>query len=195
MRELDYYEGECFESLRLSGETLSGGEFVDCEFRACSFEELQLLRCSFRECRFLSCTISQVKTRSSELKYCEFEDCTVLGLNWALLKPDGPFGEPIEKMKNCRIRYGSFSSMNFKKFNFSASALTHCTFADCDLSESDLRSCELTDTEFFRCDLRKADFRHAGGFIIDVNNNRLQGARFTYPEVLDLLDGLGIRIE
>ncbi len=191
----DYAEGESFENLTLSDDTVSGGEFVDCLFRNCSFESLMLLRCSFRECRFEGCTISQVKTRNSELKFCEFEDCTVLGLNWALLKPEGPFGEPIEKMKSCRIRYGSFTGMNLRKFDFAQSALTHCTFADCDLSESDLRSCDLSDTEFFRCDLRKADLRHAGGFIIDVNNNRLRGARFTYPEVLDLLDGLGIRIE
>ena len=193
--ELDYYEGEVYEALTLSDDTLSGGNFVDCLFRACTFENLMLLRCSFRECRFEGCTISQVRTRGSELKFCEFEDCTVLGLNWGLLKPDGPFGEPIEKMKSCRIRYGSFQDMNLKKFNFAGSALTHCTFADCDLSESDLRSCDLSDTEFFRCDLRKADLRHAGGFIIDVNNNQLRGARFTYPEVLDLLDGLGIKIE
>ncbi len=191
---MDYYEGELFEKLTLAEETLSGGEFVDCVFRSCSFESLSLLRCSFRECRFWDCTVSQPRTRGTELKYCEFENCTLLGVNWALLKPESGFGEPIEKMKNCRIRYGSFASMNFRKFDFAKSALTHCTFADCDLSESKLGGCDLSGTEFFRCDLRKADLRHAGGFIIDVNNNRLQGARFTYPEVLDLLDGLGIVI-
>lgn len=193
--DLTYYEGEVYDTLTLSDDTLSGGEFVDCLFQNCSFDDLLLLRCSFRECRFVGCTVSQIKTRGSELKFCEFEDCTVLGLNWALLKPEGPFGEPIEKIKNCRIRYGSFTNMNLKKFNFAQSSLTHCTFADCDLSESDLRSCDLSDTEFFRCDLRKADLRHAGGFLIDVNNNQLRGAKFTYPEVLDLLDGLGIKIE
>lgn len=192
---LNYYEGEIFEKLSLRDEEYFGGDFVDCVFRDCTCENLILVHCSFRECRFAGCSLSQLKTRNTELKFCEFDDCTILGLNWALLKPEGPFGEPIEKMNSCRVRYGSFTGMNFKRFRFEGSALVHCTFADCDLSESDLRSCDLSDTEFFRCDLRKADFRHAGGFLIDVNNNKLQGAKFTYPEVLDLLDGLGIKIE
>ena len=41
----------------------------------------------------------------------------------------------------------------------------------------------------------RADFRDAEGYVIDSAVNTLKGARFSFPDVVRLLDGTGIRIE
>lgn len=50
-------------------------------------------------------------------------------------------------------------------------------------------------TQFRGCDLRKADFRGAIGYVIDIQQNKLRDAKFSFPEVVCLLEGMGIRIE
>ena len=55
--------------------------------------------------------------------------------------------------------------------------------------------CNLTDTEFFRCDIQKADFRKATGYKIDVITCNIKKAKFSAPEVYNLLASLDIKIE
>lgn len=68
-------------------------------------------------------------------------------------------------------------------------------FEECDLQESNFRNCRLEATQFFRCDVRKADFREAKGYVIDIPSNKLRQAKFSFPEVVSLLDSLEIKIE
>ena len=75
------------------------------------------------------------------------------------------------------------------------SGVLDSVFENCNLSESNLYSCDLKNTEFFGCDLRKSDCRKANGYNIDPTNNRIKGAKFSYPDVLTLLNGFGIVIE
>ena len=50
-------------------------------------------------------------------------------------------------------------------------------------------------TQFSRCDLQKVDFREATDYLIDPTVNRMQGARFSFPDVVALLSGFGLKIE
>ena len=61
--------------------------------------------------------------------------------------------------------------------------------------ESSFSECKLDKTQVSDCDIRNADFRGAVGYQIDIVTNRLKGARFSFPEVVSLLNGLGIKIE
>lgn len=85
--------------------------------------------------------------------------------------------------------------MNFRKFDFLQSSLIDCVFINCNLSESNLKACNLQNTEFSDCDLRKCDFRKASGYNINLLNNRTKGAKFSYPDVINLLDAFDIKIE
>lgn len=190
-----YFEGESFENLSLSEEILAGFEFVDCRFVNCSFENCKLVRCNFSECVFEKCTITDLKIEYSEVKFLEFNDCILIGINWSLLKSTGRFGSVLNKLSNCKLKYNTFSEMSFSKFSFSTSSITGSTFAECDLVGSSFAKCDLSDTEFIRCDVRKADFRGAMGYKIDVLSSKLKAARFSYPEVTNLLYSLGIKIE
>ncbi len=191
----EYFEGETFQGLSISEETIANCEFVDCQFVDCSFENCKIIRCGFSECVFRGCTVSGLKIECSEAKFLEFDDCVLIGINWSLLKPAGRFGSVLHKLTDCKLRYNTFSEMSFSKFSFSTSSITGSTFAECDLSGSSFFQCDLSDTEFFKCDIRNADFREAAGYKIDVLSSRLKAARFSYPEVSNLLYSLEIKIE
>ncbi len=59
-----------------------------------------------------------------------------------------------------------------------------------DFSKSDLRG-----TVFNGADLREVDFRGAVNYFIDVKLTNVKKAKFSMPEGLALLTGLGIIIE
>ena len=50
-------------------------------------------------------------------------------------------------------------------------------------------------TEFSDCDLRKSDLRKARGYNINLLSNRIKGAKFSYPDVINLLEPFDIKIE
>ena len=190
-----YYEGESFRGLSLSGELIDGLTLVDCLFDGCVFEGCKILRCVINSCRFVNCRITDPKTDYSEAKFLVLEGCQLSGVNWGLLVPGNGFGEPLDKLSGCRMKYNFFTEMDLRKFSFSGSELDGCTFADCRLTDSVFTDCRLGGTEFFRCDMNGADFRGASGYRIDVLTCPVKRARFNLPEAADLLHGLGLRLE
>ena len=136
-----------------------------------------------------------VKTEHTEVKYAEFTDCVLLGVNWALLLPDGWFASPISRLTNCKLKYNHFMNISFKKFDFSGSDLPGSIFADCSLAECSFNGCDLNGTEFYKCDLRKSDFRRATGYQVDILSCKLKGARFSMIEAVNLLRALEIKLE
>ena len=85
--------------------------------------------------------------------------------------------------------------MSLRRFDFSSCALLRSTFGECDLFESRFFGCRLEGTEFFKCDLRRADFREATGYEVDVLTSRMKGARFSFPEAVNLLHSLEVTVE
>ena len=63
------------------------------------------------------------------------------------------------------------------------------------LAGADFRGVVLSSTAFSRCDLQKADFREATGYRIDPSDNQMKGARFSFLDVIALLNGFGLVIE
>lgn len=191
----NYFEGEVFENLTAAEKRWEGVRFVDCRFVNCTFERCRVSHCSFSECRFTGCKIVEPACEQSEVRFAELEDCELTGVNWGLLLPMNGFGDPIDKIVNCTLKYNFFTEIPLRKFSFAGSAVTGSMFAGCNLAESNFHGCALNDTEFFQCDLSKADFRGAVGYKIDAVTNKLKDAIFSYPEVTSLLNSLGIKIE
>lgn len=190
-----YLEGELFQDLSFSGKQFAGLTLVDCTFERCLFEKCVLSRCTLTQCRFLSCRVTEPKLEYSQAKFLELANCGLTNVNWAMLLPSGGFGEPLEKLSECRLKYNYFTNMDLRRFSFQGSQLTSCLFGDCALPEASFRGCDLTDTEFFRCGLERADFQEAVGYKIDVLSCGLKGACFTLPEAANLLNSLGIRLK
>lgn len=190
-----YYENETFTNLHLFEEAIDAYEFVDCKFVDCVFEECTVYYCRFAECDFINCQITEIKNKGSEIIFLSFDNCCMVGMNWGMFALMDSFKVPIQEVTVSALKYNIFAGMNFSKFVFDGTDIISSTFSECKLTESSFNGCNLTDTEFFKCDVCKADFRNATGYKVDVLSCKMKGARFSYPEVQNLLSSLDIKIE
>lgn len=194
--EQNYFEGEVFEHLTYSEASFMDYRFIDCTFTGCVWESCELIQCSFFNCIFRKCMVTNLKaTQNSQMQFCQFLDSQLIGIDWKELLPARRFAEPVKTLQNCRLKYNTFTEMSFKKFAFSGNEISDSLFAECELAESQFRGCKLDRTEYFRCNLQKADFRDAIGYQVDLASCRMRNARFSFPEAVNLLGSLGIRVE
>lgn len=193
-REFAFYKKATIRQ-RLQNHTLDYCKFLDCSFENCTFEEGTLIGCKFINCRFDQCTIISLKSKYSEIKNAVFHKCNLVGIHWHTLLPSGKYPYAVNALENCCIKYNTFTEMNFTKFNFSDSIILESLFENCNLTECNFKNCRLEGTQFFKCNLQKADFRDAKGYVIDIHNNQMKAARFSFPDVIRLLETLNIKIE
>lgn len=188
------FSNKIFTDISKDHAEIVGCEFLDCTFEKCKFTDCTFIDCIFSECCFNDCTITNMQPKDTNMVFATFIGCAVVGVNWTALQ-SGSIVSPIQKFDKCYLKYNNFEDISFKKFDFLQSSLIDCVFMKCDLSESNLKNCNLQNTEFSDCDLRKSDFRKASGFNINLFNNRIKGAKFSYPEVINLLNPFDIKIE
>ena len=101
---------------------------------------------------------------------------------------NGAFPDPIHTLKECSLKYNTFTEMNFNRFDFSdGNEIVGSMFAKCEMQLANFKGVELHETEFYQCDLRKADFRDATGYKVDILGSRLKDAKFSLPEAVNLL--------
>lgn len=191
-----YFEQEHFEGLNFSEKVFEDYSFSACHFEKCTFEACQLAHCSFAECTFSECTIINLKAaHKSQIRFGEFYQCELIGVNWGQLIPHDKYPQPLSKIEDCHLKYNIFPGMKLKKFDFRGNIITDSMFEECQLEESTFKGCALERTEFTGCDLRKADFRNATDYQVGLLTNKLSGARFSFPEVVTLLNSLNIKVE
>ena len=133
-------------------------------------------------------------------RFCQMSDawllhCAFRSIAWGGLQGRSALVQPFGRAEQCEFRYNEFSGMALKQFDFSKCTFGDCVFDDCKLAGADFRSVALSSTAFSRCDLQKADFREATGYRIDPSDNQMKGARFSFPDVIALLNGFGLVIE
>lgn len=156
---------------------------------------MRVVNCTFLSCTFERCTWSGVVFSFSQMRDAWFTGCAFRSIAWGGLQGRSALVQPFGKAERCEFRYNEFSGMTLAQFDFSSCRFGDCTFDDCKLTGADFRGVPLGRTQFSRCDLRKADFRQAEEYGIDPANNQMQGARFSFPDVVALLNGFGIQIE
>lgn len=189
------YDGETFHDLRLSDDKLTGYQFMDCTFKNCSLERVPINGCEFINCTFSDCSVVESPLSHCEIRRARFQSCSLIGINWDPTSASSAFGSPLETVTDCILRYNNFVELTLSATDFRGSVLPGSTFSDCTLFRSTFYNCDLTDTEFLRCDLRSADFRNASGYHIDTPTCNIRNAKFSFPEVVNLLVPLGVIID
>lgn len=189
------YEEQVFKGKNLKEVSIEHHNFVDCHFDDCYFEACRIISCSFTNCRFTNCDIISLSSEHSEVKGAVFQKCNLIGVHWEKLSPANKYLHSIDKFSHCYLKYNFFVDMNLKSFDFSTNVIQESIFEKCNLSESNFNDCNLESTQFVGCDIRKSDFREARGYSIDISTNKLKAARFSFPEVVRLLDSLEIKID
>lgn len=187
------YESETFEGLVAPEIERSGIAFYDCTFSGCNLARSRLADCRFVACTFVDCDLGLIDLADCVVREGSFEDCKLIGVVWSRLRSDPGLPPEIDLFR-CDLAYGDFSDLDLSERRLQGCRLHDATFARTKLVGADLRDSDLTGATFVDCDLRRADLRGATNYRIDPRGNRVEGGRYSVPEVWGLLEGLGIEL-
>jgi fluoroquinolone resistance protein len=181
---------ETFTALSLGDETLDNRIYDECVFNACSFIGTKLSPCRFTGCKFNDCTLSAVILLNSRFSDVSFTSCKAIGIDWtrAAELRDIVF-------KSCQLNYSNFKLLKIPGIKMTDCEVKEADFTEADLSKADLKNTDFEKTRFLKTNLSGADFKGARNYSINVLYNTLKKTKFSYPEVLTLLNSLDIVIE
>ena len=114
-----YCEGERFADLSFTKEAFEDCDFTDCVFVDCSFTKCELDHTTLNECKFVRCEITGLRSTHSSVQSLDFEDCRLNEIEWAPLMSNGAFPDPIHTLKECSLKYNTFTELNFNRCDFS----------------------------------------------------------------------------
>jgi uncharacterized protein YjbI with pentapeptide repeats len=147
------------------------------------------------ECVFRDCNLGLVKLTQTRFIETRFELCKIIGVNWTLLGWTGvtlsaPFG-----FDSCDISFSVFNSLKLPGLMLRNCKANDVDFESCDLTGADFTKTDLTNTRFSSSKLNDCDFREANNFSINPTENSVEGANFSFPEVLSLLSSFRIKMD
>jgi fluoroquinolone resistance protein len=128
---------------------------------------------------------------NSGFSNCEFNGCRLQGVNFSECNGYQFYSD----FKESIIGHCFFGETDLKGKSFSKCRFKNSEFTRTNLQKANFREAEFSDTMFSSCNLEKADFSQARGYTIHPGENRIKGAIFTYPDVVNLLSPLGIVIK
>lgn len=184
------FENREFKSENFSKKSLENQAFSSCTFTSCDFSEAVLWNARFASCIFTNCNLSLVKLDGCRLQEVRFIDCKIVGADW--FKCEKLFFSV--DFERCLLQFCNFSDLQMKNRSFLESKMLENTFTDTSLKGSDFGGTKLTGTVFHNCDLSNADFSSAAEYDIDPQTNNIKKAKFSLPEAVSLIKGLGVTI-
>lgn len=185
--DLEFQDVEAIETL------VEGKEFIDCAFTRCNFFEAHFKRCRFEHCSFNHSDLSMAKVTDCSFVGVCFKNTKALGINWTAAKK--PFGPLQVSFHDSVLNYASFFGMELKGMKFIKCNAHEVNFSEADLSEAVFEKTDLKGTDFLHTDLTKTDFRSAKNYAINLNDNTVTGAQFSFPEAVALLKSFDITVE
>jgi uncharacterized protein YjbI with pentapeptide repeats len=189
------YESKIFTRLSAPGAKLHRSEFFNCSFGRCSVPNATLSNCRLINCAFSGCDLSGLKVVNTGLHGVAIKDSKAIGIEW-------PKAIDIEDklaialaFDTCNLSYSSFFGMKLESME-----MLRCIALEVDFSETVLREGKFTGTDFLgsiflHTDMEGADFVDAINYAIDPSANSVKGAKFSLPEAVSLLRGLGVVVE
>lgn len=188
------YFDAVFELCDVNSQTFKHLTFEQCKFVKCDFSNSQLEKCRFVDCEFVSCNFSLVKVNDSSFTNVIFEKSKCVGLNWSYARwPQVKLLSPIH-FHQCDISLSSFYSLSLKEITIEECKAHEVDFRECDLTCAIMAYSDFLGSQFVNTILDAADFTQAQNYNIDVNLNSITKAKFTFPEVVNLLKCLDIKI-
>ena len=186
-----FIQDQNFDKLDFTQEPLAKGEYENCTFTNCNFEETNLNDIKFMNCDFQDCNWSLAQLNGTVLREVNFKDCKMLGLQFETCND---FGLSFS-FENCQLNHSTFFQMNIKKTIFKNCQLREIDFSESNLTNVIFDNCDLAQAIFINTVLDKADFRTAYNYSIDPESNRLKKAKFSILGISGLLDKYDIIIE
>lgn len=185
-----FYEGLVFDSWTSTTATdISRAELVHCSFKNCRSAGIIANGATFEGCRFIDCDFTNASILDTRFIDCTFTGCKLLGWKWPNAR------SPVSvSLQNCLCAESSFFGLQLKKLKATGCNFTNADFAEAKLTHVDLRDSDFSGARFHNTDLSHADFSTSRNYHIDARANTLQKAKFSLPEAVSLLEGLGITL-
>ncbi len=183
------YEAENFVADDCSGALIKDKQFHNCSFESLKGQNVRLLRCKFVDCTFVSCDLSNATLKNCVFRGVRFENSKLIGINWT----DAETVMHLE-FRHCHLSFGNFEDLDLRKSIFEDCIAREVEFARANLMAVNAQRTDFRGANFQRSNLTKADFRGAQEYSIRADENTLKDARFSLPEAISLLYGLGIHI-
>ena len=184
-------QDKTFDKIDFTQQPHSPGEYDNCIFINCNFENVDLSEFKFVESEFKFCNLSLVKFTDTALRDIKFTECKMLGLRF---DDCNQFGLSFS-FDTCQLNHSSFFEMNIKKTYFKNCQLQETDFTQSNLTSTIFENCDLSQATFDNTNLENADFRTATNYSIDPELNRLKKAKFSIEGISGLLDKHDIKIE
>lgn len=186
-----FYEAETFQKISFQNKQLEKVCFEKCLFERCDFSKSALTSCSFVDCLFKQCQFTLTTLNNCRLQGVTFSECKLVGVDFTYVLPKFL----SLKFEKSILDACNFSHMPLPGTSWKYSTIKNGCFTNSILTGSDFRGCRLSQSLFHHTHLEKANFEGATEYAIDPLNNPLKGARFSKPEVMSLLQYLGIIVE
>ncbi len=188
------YDGCEFTDLKLTDQTFENINFDNCSFKKCIFDTVKFVNCEFIDCEFSSCNLNLLNIKNSRFSDVVFEHCTMLGINWADARwPQINLTSPI-KFYECNISNSSFFELNLDELVIEACKAHEVDFREASVTYANFTNTDFHNSLFIRTKLTGADFTEAINYNIDITMNEIKKAKFSFPEVVALLNCLEIEI-
>ena len=189
------FENETFDNDDEIRYGLNDSEFIECTFNGCNYTGEIIIGCCFERCNFSDCNLSNIVYKKCDMSDCAFSGCKILGCNWNIFEKKYSLTYPFSKLEKCNLQYNNFTDLKIKSFNFLQCNLSDASFINCNLEKSVFSECNLNNCMFEQNNLSNCDFRTAHKYYINMATNYMKKAKFSYPEVVNLLLCTGIEIE
>jgi uncharacterized protein YjbI with pentapeptide repeats len=170
-------------SIITSIQPVHDAEFYNCRFEHCDLTALSAGPYEFHDCVFSCCNCVPLPFDDTMFDGVRFEECKLTGVNFSNVNKF-LFTASFHK---CALDYAIFKKSNLIGTLFSGCSIRDASFIDSALKSAVFEECDLKGTVFERCGLEKADFTSASGYFIDLDINKVKGARFSLPEAANLL--------
>lgn len=189
-KNFKFFKMKNMKTYRLPEETLTGTEFYNCRFEGGSFAESNGQVYEFHDCEFCGSDFSSAKIDGFIFDKIRFEHCRFTGVSFSYVNHflfDASF-------TLCMLDYAVFEKNNLKNTVFTECSLKEACFFECGLKGAKFTECDMTGTLFERSDIENADFTTARNYFIDLDKNKVKGAKFSLPEAANLLMKYKIKI-
>jgi|SRR3989338_8309620 len=184
------YTQKTITDLQYENETIENKKFDECVFKKCHFISCEIKNCIFIDCIFEDCVLSADLPTNSRFIDVSFKNSKIIGIDWTKAK----------ELRNLIFKKSSVDYCNFRFLEIKGIKIEESTAVEADFTEAKMQSSTLTGTDFekaifFKTDLTKSDFRNSKNYNIDPLTNKLKEARFSYPEAINLLIHLDIKVD
>jgi fluoroquinolone resistance protein len=112
-----------------------------------------------------------------------FEECKLTGINFSKIN-NFIFSASFV---HCILDYAIFEKNDLNHSLFNRCSIREACFIEANLKSAKFQECDLCRTIFDQANIEKADFSTSKNYFIDLDKNKVKGARFSLPEAVNLL--------